>query len=515
MTVQTDTTSEAGPDGRDEEFDVVVVGGGNAGFCAALAAADEGASVLVLEKAPFGEHGGNTFYTAGATRVAFSEIDDLVPLLDQESVDLLPRTVVPPYPEAAFREDMARVTEGRNDPELTEILVGSSTDTVRWLHAHGIGYRLMFERQAYEREGVFTFFGNLVLGVVGGGKGLVEQHLRAADRAGVQVRYGAAVTGLLTSPTGEVDGVVYQDGEVSHRVSSSAVVLAAGGFESDPERRRRHLGEGWEHALVRGTPTNTGEVLDLAIALGAEPYGDWGSCHSVAWDAGADPKGGDRELTNQLTRQSYPLGVVVNRDGARFLDEGEDYRNYTYAKYGARILRQPGAVSFQLFDSAIRPMLRSEEYDSTPISAAEGDTIEQLAAELGIDPVGLRETLDHFNTSITDRPFDPAVKDGRASRVDPPKSNWALAIQEPPFYGYPVACGITFTFGGLRIDEQARALTTRGEPIDGLYVAGEMVGGLFSGNYPGGSGLTSGSVFGRIAGTNGGARAAAARKHSA
>jgi tricarballylate dehydrogenase len=251
---------------------------------------------------------------------------------------------------------------------------------------------------------------------------------------------------------------------------------------------------------VRGTPSNTGEVLDLAIEAGAGRFGDWASCHSVAWDAGAPPRGGNRELTNRLTRQSYPLGIVVNARGQRFVDEGADYRNYTYAKYGRDILAQPGGIAFQIFDAKTRPLLRTEEYDSQPITGASADTLDELAERLGIDAAGLQSTVDRFNTSIVDLPFDPAVKDGRAARVQPPKSNWAQALDSPPFYGYAVSCGITFTFGGLHIDQNARVLDSSGARLAGLYAAGEMVGGLFYDNYPGGTGLTSGAVFGRIAG---------------
>ncbi|MEV6983186.1 isocitrate/isopropylmalate family dehydrogenase [Sphaerisporangium sp. NPDC051017] len=315
---------------------------------------------------------------------------------------------------------------------------------------------------------------------------------------------GAAVTGLLPREDGGpgAAGVRHSDATgAEHEVRAGAVVLAAGGFEADPERRERHLGAGWSRAIVRGTPANTGEVLDMALAVGVAPYGDWGSCHSVAWDAGAPPGGGDRELTNQYTRQSYPIGIVVNREGRRFVDEGADFRNYTYARYGAEILRQPGGVAFQIFDAATRPLLRTEEYDSRPITGAEAASLPELARALGVDPEGLVTTVSEFNAAIdTVRPFDPAVKDGRASRTDPPKSNWAVALETPPYYGYAVSCGITFTFGGLRIDDSGRALDRAGGPVPGLYAAGELVGGLFSGNYPGGTGLTAGAVFGRAAG---------------
>ena len=491
-----------------ESCDVVVVGGGNAGFCAAHAAREVGARVVLIEKAPEAEAGGNSYYTAGAFRVAFEDLDELVPLLDPGTTDRLPDTVVPPYPPSAFAADMQRLTNGQADPELTEILVSRSGDTARWLATKGIRWRLMYERQAYLSGGKWQFFGGLALGTVDGGKGLMADHTAEAQRSGIDVRYGAALTGLLERPGGGVGGVRYQQGDGERELTAGAVVLAAGGFESDPERRARWLGPDWSGALVRGTPHNTGEALDLALQAGGARHGDWGSCHSVAWDAGAPAGGGERRLTNQLTRQSYPLGIVVNRDGRRFVDEGADFRNYTYARYGREILRQPGGVAFQLFDAHTRPLLRTEEYDSAPITSAVADTIGGLADQLEIDPDGLARTVAEYNASILDVPFDPAVKDGRAARVTPPKSNWALALETPPFYGYSVACGITFTFGGLHVDADARVLDDQGAPVSGLHAAGEMVGGLFSGNYPGGSGLTSGAVFGRLAGA---AAAAAAR----
>jgi tricarballylate dehydrogenase len=284
-------------------------------------------------------------------------------------------------------------------------------------------------------------------------------------------------------------------------VRAESVVLAAGGFEADARLREQYLGVGWGRAKVRGTPLNTGDMLRAALAIGAQRYGDWASCHSVAWDAGAADEG-DRNLTNQLTRSGYPLGIVINTEGERFLDEGADFRNYTYAKYGAQILRQPGGVAYQLYDATTRPMLRTEEYDSPGATVITADTLAELAARIGVDPDRLTATVSAYNASIDrGKPFDANVKDGRAAHVDPPKSNWALALERPPFYAFAVTCGITFTFGGLRADTDGRVLDDAGDAVPGLFVCGEMLGGLFSGNYPGGTGLTSGAVFGRRAGS--------------
>ena len=526
-----------------DDYDVIVVGGGNAGFCAAHAAAEQGRRVAILEKGPVGQDGGNSYYTAGAFRVVHEGLADLAGLLTPDPRH--ERTVLPPYRAADFHADMRRLTGGRADPELTRVLVADSRPGLAWLAGLGLRFRLMYERQAYSgATGEHVFWGGLAVAAVDGGKGLVAAHTAVADRLGVTIDYGRQVTGLLME-RGEIVGVRYRtfDGAPDVRdgaareaapgrdpsarpdpspptaptaptapaertLQARAVVLAAGGFQASAPLRRRFLGPEWEHTKVRGTPLNTGEVLLAALDAGAAPAGDWTSCHSTAWDAAAAAVG-DRELTNQLTRQSYPLGLVVNREGRRFVDEGADFRNYTYARYGREILRQPGGLAFQIFDATTRPLLRREEYDNPAVTGAVADTIPRLAAALGVDPAGLAQTIDRFNRAVPrDIPFDPSVKDGKAARdLDPPKSNWAVPVERPPFYGFPVTCGITFTFGGLRVDGAARVLREDGRPIPGLYACGELVGGLFSDNYPGGSGLTAGMVFGRRAG-----RAAAAAR---
>ncbi len=484
-----------------ETVDVVVVGGGNAGFSAAHAAARRGRSVVLLEKGLPDEAGGNSYYTAGAFRIAHAGLPDVLDLLDPD--ERHERSVLPPYEPEAYEADMAKVTSDRNDKGLTRVLVQDSQDVLRWLHGLGLRFRLMYERQAYlDDSGHYVFWGGLAVGSTGGGKGLVQQHTDAARAEGVDVRYGVRGGDLLVE-----DGAVRALTWSSHTgdtgiLRAESVVLAAGGFEANAELRRQHLGQGWELAKVRGTPLNTGDLLQAALAVGAAPYGDWSTCHSVAWDARAENNESNRELTNQLTRGGYPLGYVINAEGKRFLDEGADFRNYTYAKYGARILEQPGGIAFQVFDSTTRPMLRTEEYDMPGAGVVVADTLGELAEGMGVDAAALSATVEELNASI-DRSvaFDPAVKDGRDARVTPPKSNWAMPLEKPPYYAFPVTCGITFTFGGLRADEHGRVLRESGEPLPGLFVCGEMLGGLFSGNYPGGTGLTSGAVFGRRAGS--------------
>ncbi|MEV6281574.1 FAD-dependent tricarballylate dehydrogenase TcuA [Kribbella sp. NPDC051770] len=475
--------------------EVIVVGGGNAGYCAAHAAAERGRRVLLLEKAPKTDAGGNSYYTLGSTRMVHAGLADLLEVLEPDQRHA--RTEVPPYPEAEFLADLERVTEGRGDKELAEAVVEGSRDAVRWLHGLGMRFELMYERQAHEQpDGTFEFWGGSHVRNVGGGPGLMAVHEQVAARLGVEVRYDCAVTGLIID-AGEVVGVRVGEDELR----AESVVIASGGFEANAEWRQRHLGDGWQYAKVRGTPYNTGDLIQAALEIGADRGGDWSTCHSVPWDASFPGNESNRALTNRLSRYGYPLGIVVNRHGQRFLDEGADFRNYTYAKYGKVILEQPGSVAFQVFDANARAMLAAYEYEMPGIVPVVADSVEGLAAALEIDVDGFVRTVKEFNSSIdTTRPLDPAVKDGRLAAVEPVKSNWAAAIDKSPYYAYPVTCGISFTFGGLRGDVDGRVLDRSGEPIPGLFACGETLGGLFSGNYPTGAGLIAGSVIGRRAG---------------
>lgn len=484
-----------------DHYDVIVVGGGNAGFSAAHAAREEVERVLLLEKAGPAWAGGNSYFTAGAFRTTFASLEELRPILDYVDEERLRHTILPPYTATDFKQDMLRITKGRCDLALTETLVNEAGPTIHWLHECGLRFQLMYERQSFQVDGAFRFWGGLALGTIGGGKGLIEQHLTAAAATGIEVRYESPVIGLVQDVSGTITGVICQGPAGVSQINADAVVLAAGGFESNPRLRAAYLGPGWDLAKVRGTPYNTGEVLLLALELGAQPYGHWSGCHATAWDAAAPASGGDRETTNLFTKQSYPLGVVVNIEARRFLDEGADYRNYTYARYGGEIMKQPDAIAYQLFDAKTEPLLRQDEYTAPGVSRFEAGTIRQLAEKIQLDPDALERLISEFNAAIQERPFHPAIKDGRGTTgIHPKKSNWALALDTPPYYAFAVTCGITFTFGGLRIDTEGRVLKQQDEPLPGLHAAGELVGGLFYHNYPGGSGLMAGSVFGRLAG---------------
>ncbi len=483
-------------------YDVVVVGAGNAALCAALAAREKVQKVLVLERAPEEESGGNSRFTAGLLRVAYGGVEDLKKVMPDLSADEIARTDFGTYTAEQFLDDMARVTEYRCDPDLTELLVKNSLSTLVWMRSKGVRFTAAWGRQAFNIDGKFKFWGGLTVEAVGGGPGLVESLASAAKKNGVEIWYSARVHSLISDDSG-IRGVRVKKSGKTIEVESKAVVLAAGGFQATPERRARYLGPGWELAKVRGTRFNTGDVIRMALDAGAASAGNWSGCHAVAWERNA-PEFGDLAVGDQFQKHSYPWGVYLNALGKRFVDEGADFRNYTYAKYGRVILEQPGQFAWQLFDAKVKAQLR-DEYKIKQVTKVVANSLEELVAKLDdVDKdVALKEILEYNAAVRQDIPFNPNAKDGRCTQgLVIPKSNWANTLDTPPFEAYAVTCGITFTFGGLRINTDAQVLDTDGTPIPGLYAAGELVGGIFWFNYPGGTGLTNGAVFGRIAGTS-------------
>ncbi len=485
--------------------DVIVVGAGNAAFCAALAAAEQGARVLVLERAPEAEAGGNTRFTAGAIRFAYHGVDHLRELMPDLTDDEVARTDFGSYPEEDFYADLGRITDYRTDPDMAHHLVWNSRSTLQWMATHGVRFAPIWGRQAFQVDGKFTFWGGLTVEAWGGGEGLFEALTAAATTAGVEVRYGTAAKDLLVDDDGAVLGVRARAGGVVEDLTAGAVILAAGGFQANTEWRTRYLGPNWDLAKVRGTRFNTGDGIRMALDIGAMPYGNWSGAHAVGWDLNA-PETGDLAVGDGFQKHSYPFGIMLNNEGRRFVDEGYDFRNYTYARYGREILAQPGQAAWQVFDAKVDHLLR-DEYRIRQVTKVTADSLEELCARMeGVDTQAAFETITAYNAAVdTGVAFNPNVKDGRRTRgLSPDKTNWANTIDQPPFQAYGTTCGLTFTFGGLRIDGSGRVLDTELDPIPGLYAAGELVGGLFYGNYPGGSGLTAGAVFGRLAGDRAG-----------
>jgi len=488
----------------DNIADVIVVGAGNAAFCAALAAQEQGADVLMLEAAPQEESGGNSRFTAGAIRVVYDGIDDVKTLVPDLTAGEIEITDFGTYKAAQFFDDMARVTQHRADPELVELLVRKSFATLNWMRGKGVRLIPIYGRQAFKVDGKFKFWGGLTVEAVGGGPGLVAMLTDAAQKRGIAIHYGTRALELLYNGN-RVEGVRARKGDAVADLRAKAVVLACGGFEANAEWRTRYLGPNWDLAKVRGSRFNTGDGIRMALAIGASACGNWSGCHAVQWEMNA-PEFGDLAVGDQFQKHSYPFGILVNASGRRFLDEGADFRNYTYAKYGATVLQQPGQFAWQIFDQKVKHLLR-DEYKIRQITKVTASGIEDFAHKLeDVDAAEFLKTVREWNKAVrADIPFNPNVKDGRSTQgLAVNKSNWANTLDAPPFEGYAVTCGITFTFGGLRIDSNAAVLNTDYRPIRGLYAAGELVGGLFYFNYPGGTGLMSGAVFGKIAGASAG-----------
>jgi tricarballylate dehydrogenase len=493
-------------------YDVIVVGAGNAAFCAAFAARERGADVLMLERAPEGESGGNSRFTAGAIRFAYRSVEDIKAIVSDLSEEELASTDFGTYDEGQYFDDMFRITKNRNDPELVELLVRRSFSTMKWLRDLGIKFLPMYGRQAFSIDGKFKFWGGLTVECRGGGPGLIEAFTQKARSKGIEIRYESPVQTLIYE--GEhICGVRGKFPGGLSEIRAGSVVLACGGFEANAEMRTRYLGPGWDLAKVRGTRFNTGDGIRMALDIGASSAGNWSGCHAVGWDRNA-PEFGDLGVGDSFQKHSYPFGIMVNSLGLRFVDEGEDFRNYTYAKYGRVILEQPEQFAWQVFDKKVLHLLRNE-YRVRGMTKIVGGSLQELTAKMdGVAGKTFLDTVASYNEAVrTDVPFNPNVKDGRSTvGLAIPKSNWAMTIDEPPFEAYQVTCGITFTFGGLRVDSNAQVINNDFKPISGLFAAGELVGGLFYFNYPGGAGLMAGAVFGRIAGEA--AAAASMRGHS-
>jgi len=440
-------------------YDVIVVGAGNAALCAAIAAKEVCGSVLVVEKAPEYFRGGNTYFTGGIIRFAFNGIEDIKALMPDMSPTEEASVEVGTYTEDQFYDDMMRVTQGLSDPDLAQILVSQSFPTMKWLQEKGVRFILSYGRQAFKDGDIYRFWGGLLVEAVGAGKGLSDQQFEAAQRAGVDVRYSTQGISLLQDSQGRVSGLRVQGPDGFEDISGRTVVLASGGFEANAEMRCRYLGPGWEMVKVRGIPYNTGDGIRMALDIGAQAHGHWSSCHAVAWDMNAPPFG-DRTITELYQKHSYPFGIMVNLEGNRFLDEGADFRNYTYVTYGRALLTQPQGLAFQIFDDKVKHLLR-DEYHIPQVTMAEADTIEELAARLDIDVDGLVRTIKEYNAAVQqDVPYNPTIKDGRGTvGISPPKTNWAQPIDTPPYLAYAVTCGITFTFGGVKIDTRGQVVT--------------------------------------------------------
>ena len=449
-------------------YDIAVIGGGNAALCAAMTAAEAGAKVIILETAPKAYRGGNSRHTRNFRCMHSGPLGPLV-----ES-----------YSEEEYLADLIKVTAGKTDEHLARLAIRNSAECLPWMEAHGVRFQPSLSGTlSLARTNAFF---------MGGGKALVNAYYRTAQRLGVEVLYEAAVTHL------ELDGdriawVDYTHAGQSHRITPRAVVVASGGFQADTDWLTRAWGEPAKNFLIRGTPYNRGVVLADLLAQGVLSVGDPTQCHAVAID-GRAPKF-DGGIVTRL--DCVPFSIVVNKHAERFYDEGEDVWPKRYAIWGRLVAAQPDQVGYVIIDSKSLGLFMPSVFP--PIAA---DTLEELAAKMGLPADKLLATVAAFNAACGDSAaFHPTELDGvSTSGILPAKTNWARPINAPPYYGYSLRTGVTFTYLGLKVDQTARCSTGAG-PIRNLWAAGEtMAGSILGQGYLAGYGMTIGTVFGRIAG---------------
>ena len=448
-------------------WDVIVVGGGNAGLCAAIEAAETGARVLILDSAPKAYRGGNSRHTRNFRCMHRGPLSVLTGAYEKDE----------------YFDDLIRVTKGKTDETLARMTIAASEECLPWMEAHGVAFQKSLSGTlSLSRTNAFF---------LGGGKALVNAYYNTAEDLGVTTRYEAEVTHIVVEDgafTG-LDALI--DGTPS-RIEGRAVVIASGGFQADLDWLADAWGPSARNFLIRGTPYNRGVVLRDMLDQGAESVGDPTQCHAVAID-GRSPKF-DGGIVTRL--DCVPFSIVVNKDGDRFYDEGEDVWPKRYAIWGRLVAGQPEQVAFSVIDAKSIDKFMPSVY---PPETA--NTIDGLAQKLGISGTKLRETVDAFNAACRPGNFMPTELDGLATDgLTPPKTNWARPITDPPFYGYSLRPGVTFTYLGLKVDETAR-VSGPGGPLANVWAAGEiMAGSILGEGYLAGFGMTIGTVFGRIAG---------------
>ncbi|MDQ3189610.1 MAG: FAD-dependent tricarballylate dehydrogenase TcuA [Pseudomonadota bacterium] len=450
--------------------DVLVLGGGNAALCAALTARESGASVLLLECAPIEFRGGNSRHTRNLRCMH----------------DTPEGVLIESYGEHEYWDDLWRVTGGLTDESLARLTISESARVRPWMHRHGARFQPAL--------GGTLHLGRTNAFFLGGGKALLNAYYRSARMLGVEVRYDSEVVALEIAH-GRFIAAIVRQGERTERIEASALVAAAGGFESNLEWLRDAWGPAADNFIVRGTPYNRGAVLRALLDSGAEQVGDPTQCHAVAIDARA-PKF-DGGIVTRVDCVS--LGIVVNRASQRFYDEGEDFWPKRYAIWGRLVAQQPDQIAYSIIDSkAIGRFM-------PPVFPGErAATIPELADKLSLDRPALQATIDQFNASVQPGTFDHAVLDDCATAgITPPKTHWAQCIEKPPYFGFPLRPGITFTYLGVRVDADARIVMSDGARSANMVAAGEiMAGNVLGQGYVAGIGMTIGTVFGRIAGAS-------------
>src|SRR5215468_6195650 len=485
--------------------DVIVVGGGSAALEAAISARQSGAnSVVMVEKAPRQESGGNAQFSHVGFRFVHAGAQELREFLPQVPEEKFRRMQIPTYSSQNFIDDLTRVTQGRIDPMLARCLVGHSNAAVHWMKDIGVKWE---PEKVTEVDGKLYLPGGHHIHPIGGGPGMLQQ-LRdiAFNQNRIEIRYDSRVRAIHGNDR-QVEGVRVSAADGEYDLSARAIVVCSGGFQANAEMRARYLGPNADLMKVRGSRHNTGEVLTMLLAFGAKSAGHWQGAHMSPIDGKAPnvetPVMKDGH-GNSMNRYDYQFGITVNALGERFYDEGEAKHAYTYAKTGRLVLQQPGGVAYQIYDQTGIDLFRhGRDYPATMVEAP---TLAELAVKIGIDTEPFLHTIETFNAACrTDVAFMAGELDGKSTLgITPKKSNWAMPIVKGPFRAYPVTGGVTFSFGGIQVDSQARVINTCHEPIRGLYASGDVIG-LFFHNYPSCTGQTRNAVFSYLAGRGAGA----------
>jgi tricarballylate dehydrogenase len=448
--------------------DVLVVGGGNAALCAAMTAREAGAKVLLLESAPKDFRGGNSRHTRN------------IRYLHHRGNDYL----TGPYLEDEFWEDLLQVTGGQTHAQLARLTIRESADFGQWMDAHGCHFQPALRGTLHLARTNAHF--------LGGGKALMNAYYAAAIKLGVEIMYDADVRDFEIRD-GKFDAAIFEFQGASQKVRAKSVVVASGGFQANLTWLKECWGEVADNFIIRGSPYDKGRPLRVLLDHGAKPVGDARQCHAVAIDARAPRFDGG--IVTRLDCVSF--GIVVNKNARRFYDEGEDFWPKRYAIWGRLVAQQPDQIAFSILDSKSTDLFMPSVFP-----AIEAHTIGELATELELDPSALEAVVTAFNKSTRPGTFDPSILDDCATNaLEPPKSHWARPLDTPPFYGYPLRPGITFTYLGVTINEKAQVIMNDDRSAPNIFAAGEiMAGNILGQGYLAGFGLTIGTVFGRIAG---------------
>ncbi len=452
----------------NKEYDVLVAGGGNAALCASLTARDAGARVLIVEHAPRDFRGGNSRHTR-----------NLRAMHDKPTA-----TLVGAYSEEEYWSDLLGVTGGKTDEHLARLMIRATSELLPWMESRGVRFQPSLSGTlSLSRTNAFF---------LGGGKALLNAYYTTAERMGVDVVYDSEVKSLCLANGAVRKAEVFSMG-VTQNIRAKAVVACTGGFQADVEWLREYWGDAAENFIVRGTPYAKGVLLKNLLDQGVAPAGDATQCHCVAVDARA-PKF-DGGIVTRL--DCIPFSIVVDRHGNRFYDEGQEFWPKRYAIWGRLVAQQPGQIAYSIMDSKAEKL-----FIPSVFPAVRSETIGELAANLGLNPSALENSVRNYNRALRPGIFNPDVLDDCSTEgIDPPKTHWARAIDTPPFIGYPLRPGITFTYLGVKVDENATVLMQNDQPIANLFAAGEiMAGNILGKGYLAGIGMAIGSVFGRIAG---------------